>query len=75
MCSQPLGKGEKLFLPKKSPVIGQTTTDTSTRFHSICRTEPHALVATLTFKPASFRFPLREMEIEGILILMRGCFK
>lgn len=75
MCSQPLGKEEKLFLPKKSPVIGQTTTDTSTRFLSICRTEPHALVATLTFKPVSFRLPLREMESEGILILMSGHFK
>lgn len=74
MCSQPLGKGEKLFLPKKSPVIGQTTTDTSTRFLSVCP-EPCALVATLTFKPVSFRRPLREMEIEGILILMSGHFK
>lgn len=74
MCSQPLGKGEKWFLPKKSPVTGQTTTDTSARFLSICP-EPHSLVATLTFKPVSFRLPLREMEIEGILILMSGHFK
>lgn len=75
MCSQPLGKGEKLFLPKKSPVIGQTTTDTSIRFLSVCRTEPRAPVATLTCKPVSFRLPLREMEIEGIPILMSGHFK
>jgi hypothetical protein len=37
-CSQLLGKGEKLFLPKKSPVIGQATPDISTRirFLSVC---------------------------------------
>lgn len=34
MCSQQLGKGEKLFLPKRSPVIGQTTTNVTTPFVS-----------------------------------------